>query len=410
MRGDAVHKEYALTSGRLSIENLKRRPFRTACLVVVVAILAFTLFGGTILTANLKQGMTSMSERFGADIMVVPEGAADKTEALLLRQGSGCFYFDNAVADKVAAVNGIAKTSPQFFLTSLSDSCCDSMIQLIAYDPETDFAVQPWITEMRSGGVKDGQLVVGSEIIIRPGNTIQFFGTEYPVAARLSKTGTGFDTSVFMTMNTMRIFMDNARNTMGMHFIADQHDKNAISAVLVKVENPGSSDFVASDIKYKINGVDVVVSNHIFSSIAETLRGFVVYVRAFLAAVWILTIVILTAVFSSQINERKKEFAILRILGATKKKLARIVLYESSFAALAGGIAGVAAASLIIFPFSTFIGDKLQLPYVEIGAVSIIQMVFFTIALSLVTGLCSSVYSAVRVSGAETYFTMREGE
>jgi putative ABC transport system permease protein len=70
-------------------------------------------------------------------------------------------------------------------------------------------------------------------------------------------------------------------------------------------------------------------------------------------------------VFSGSIHERKKEFALLRILGATRKKLVAIVLGESSLAGLAGGAAGVILASLAVFPFSTLINERLELPYLE---------------------------------------------
>ena len=56
-----------LNTGTLSLENLKARPVRTACLAVVVSILAFTLFGGSILTLNLRQGLDTMTKRFGVD-------------------------------------------------------------------------------------------------------------------------------------------------------------------------------------------------------------------------------------------------------------------------------------------------------------------------------------------------------
>lgn len=85
---------------------------------------------------------------------------------------------------------------------------------------------------------------------------------------------------------------------------------------------------------------DVILSQGILTSIAGTLRNLVGYIRAFSFALWIITILVLAAVFTGGIHERKKEFAILRLLGATQKKLIRLVLYESALAALAGGACG----------------------------------------------------------------------
>ncbi|MDR2070859.1 MAG: ABC transporter permease, partial [Treponema sp.] len=159
-------KKQNLGAGAVSLKNLKARPIRTACLVVVVSILAFTLFGGSLLALNLRQGLDTMTKRFGADLMVVPAGSSEKAQSILLRGDSGYFYFNAGIADKIAGTKGIACASPQFFLASLSTECCDAAVQLIAYDPATDFVVRPWIAEKRSSTVEDGQVVVGSRITL----------------------------------------------------------------------------------------------------------------------------------------------------------------------------------------------------------------------------------------------------
>ncbi|MDR1931765.1 MAG: FtsX-like permease family protein [Spirochaetales bacterium] len=400
---------YPLSAGRLSWENLRRRPFRTACLIVVVSILAFTLFGGSILVSSLQNGLDSMSKRFGADLMVVPAGYASKAEAVLLRGEPSFFYFDGALVQQLAETDGIVQASPQCFLTSLSADCCDAPVQLIAFDPATDFVIQPWIAEVRSGGIGEGQLVVGSRITVHADNTIQLFNQYYPVAARLSETATGFDTSIFMTRNTMDFIIDNAHKA-GYNFISDKEPEGSISAVMLRLDQDASAKSIAYAIKRDNQNVDVIVSQSILSGIAQALRGLIVYINSFSIVLWIVAVIILTAVFSGSINERKKEFAILRILGATRKRLIRIIVSESSLTGLAGSLAGIAAASLLVFPFSTYIGIKLQLPYIRPGPGGILTLFLFSLVLSFAAGPLAAVYSAFKIGRAETYFTMREGE
>ncbi|MDR0637874.1 MAG: hypothetical protein LBG27_03055 [Spirochaetaceae bacterium] len=122
----------SLNTGLLSLANLKAKPVRTVCLAVVVAVLAFTLFGGSILVLNLRQGLSTMTKRFGADLMVVPAGYSEKAQALLLQGGADYFYFNADITEKVTKTEGIACASPQFFLASLSTECCDAAVQLIA--------------------------------------------------------------------------------------------------------------------------------------------------------------------------------------------------------------------------------------------------------------------------------------
>ncbi|MDR3356658.1 MAG: ABC transporter permease [Spirochaetaceae bacterium] len=401
-----------LNAGALSLGNLRARPVRTACLVVVAAVLSFTLFGGAVLALNLRQGLAAITKRFGADLMVVPAGSSKKAQAILLRGSLNYFYFDADVVDKVARTEGIACASPQFFLTSLAEDCCDAMVQLIAYDPRTDFVIQPWISEKYSRSVEDGQVVVGSRITVRGDDTIRLLGNFYPVAARLSRSASGLDTSIFMTMNTMRLMIGRAR-AEGYGFLDEQEKelrRGAVSVVLAKAGPPASAARLALAIDQEIDGVDVVVSESIFSSIAAALGGLARYIRVFSAALWALSLIVLAAVFSGSIHERKKEFAVLRILGATRGKLAGIVLGESSLACIAGGVLGIFLASLVIFPFSTLISERLELPYLDAPLPTIVLFALGSLALAVLAGSLASLYSALRISGAETYFTMREGE
>jgi putative ABC transport system permease protein len=375
----------------------------------VVAILAFALFGGSILALNLRQGLFTMTKRFGADLMVVPEGAAGKAQAALLFGETGYFYFDGTIADRVARTEGIVCASPQFFLTSLATECCDAAVQLIAYDPATDFVVQPWIAEKYNKTVEDGQLVVGSRINIDQDGAIKLFNHKYPVAARLSSSSGGFDTSVFMTMNTMRQLIDQAHKER-YGFLADNHGDGVISAVLAKTDPSKPPSLIAYDIRKQNEGVEVLVSQSIFSTLALSLSGLVSYIRLFSAVLWVLAVIVLAAVFSLSVYERKKEFALLRIFGATRKKLIGIVLNESFLTGVSGGAAGIFLASLVVFPFSTLIGERLGLPWLDASFFSIVPLVLGSLFLSALAGLLASLYSAFRISGAETYFTMREGE
>jgi putative ABC transport system permease protein len=353
-----------------------------------------------------------MTKRFGADLMVVPEGAAAKAQSLLLRGGAGYFYFDAGLVKAVAATEGVVRASPQFFLTSLATECCDAAVQLIAYEPATDFVVQPWISEKHSGRVRDGQVVVGSRITVRRNGTIQLFNHEYPVAARLSSSASGFDISIFMTMNTMRDLIGRAR-VEGYNFLTLQEKEAArgrISAILVKTDPAKAPSLIASDIQKQHEGVDVLVSQGIFARIAAALSGLINYIHIFSAALWALALVVLAAVFSGLIHERKKEFALLRILGATRKRLVGIVLGESLIAGLAGGAAGIVLASLAVFPFATLISERLELPYLDAPPFTIMLLIAGSLVLSVSAGPLASLYAALRISKAETYYTMREGE
>ncbi|SHI38800.1 ABC transporter permease [Thermoclostridium caenicola] len=402
-------KQTPLTNRRLSFYSLKLRPFRTACLILVVTILAFTLFGGSVLTASLENGMNSMIQRLGADLMVVPEGYKADMEEVLLKGDPCHFYFSPSIAQQVAQIEGVAQVTAQFFLTSLSESCCSAQVQLIGFEPETDFVIQPWIARTYGSVVENGVLIAGSDIVLESDHTLRLFNCSYPVAAQLEKTATGLDSSVFMNMDTMKSLFASARE-VGINFLAADEPGGSVSSVLVKVKKGHDPETVASLIRNRIPQVDVIVSKSMITGIADNLGSLVDYIQMLAILLWAIAVLVLTAVFSVTINERKKEFAVLRILGATRKRLVSLVLTESLILSAMGGVAGTAAAGVLVLPFSAYIGERLQLPYLQPNTGVVLGILALSLLLSSAVGPLASIYAAARISRTETYLTMREGE
>ena len=159
----------------LPIENLKRKPFRTGALLAVVTILALTFFGGTMLTMNLNTGMTSMEKRLGADLMVVPQNTVQKAEALLTNGNPSTFYFTKDIADEVMQADGIAQATEQTYISSLAAACCAEKLQIIGYDPDTDFVIEPWVASQFEGPLEDGQMIAGANVHRRHHRTLRPF-------------------------------------------------------------------------------------------------------------------------------------------------------------------------------------------------------------------------------------------
>ncbi|MCD7896866.1 MAG: ABC transporter permease, partial [Planctomycetaceae bacterium] len=199
-----------LTTWRIALNNVGRKPVRSIGLTVVVALFAFTMFGGSLLAECVKNGIRSMSRRLGADILVVPHGYDKKLQAALLRGEPSTFFLRGDLADKLRDVPGIAKVAPQLYLATLNASCCTMPVQLIAYDPASDFVVGPWMDSATARPPDDGEVVVGNMIIGEVGSEVSLFGKNFTIAARLDRTGMGFDTTVFMTMNNARKLLRNA--------------------------------------------------------------------------------------------------------------------------------------------------------------------------------------------------------
>ncbi|QIB69909.1 FtsX-like permease family protein [Aminipila butyrica] len=398
-----------LTTVSIAIHNLKRKPFRSTGLILIVAIFAFVLFGGTMLSKSLENGMDNLSKRMGADILAVPYGYEGNLQSALLRGEPSTFYFDVDTTEKVASVEGVEAASPQLYIATLSAGCCAYPLQLIGFDPETDFVIQPWMSSSLKDSLADGQIVIGSSINAEVGQKLRFFDQNFLIAGRLEKTGMGFDTSVFMNLSTAKKVARESERLQA-HPVAENTD--LISSIMVKIKNGYEVKDVANNIlqTYAKENVHVVVAKNMMNDISSNLQGLTSYIFLLTVILWVLAVGVLIIVFSVTLNSRKREFSIFRVLGATKSKLVRLILCEACLVSLLGSLAGMIAAALVVFPFSTYISSLLGLPYLQPsrGALSILAAMSFLI--SFTVGPLASAYAAIKIGSSEIYTTVKEGE
>ena len=403
-------QEKALSTHRLSLLNLQRKPFRTAALMTVVALLSFVLFAGSIMTMSMENGIEGLEARLGADIVVVPEGYDKDLEGVMIQGEPTYFFMGKEVLDQVLSCEGVAKASAQFYLASLNAECCGSSVPIIGFDPETDFTVQPWISEQYSKELGYGQIIIGDDINVESDGTILFFGKNYEVASRLERTGTGIDVTCFATMDTIADLYVDAKEK-GAYFMEGVTYENSISSVMIKIKEGYSLTQVAGQIRKATGGaVEIVQTQNMINSVGGSLAGILEYLYIIAIVFWVLAVVLLSIVFSVTANERKKEFALFRILGATRKRLSSLILTEAFYLSLFGSMIGVAVAAMVVFPFSVYIGDKLGMPYLQPAMGEIMIVMVVSLVLSAIVGPLASAWSAYKISRAETYHTMREGE
>lgn len=402
-----MHKK-PLTTLQIALKNLGGKPWGTFALVTFIGILAFALFGGSVLSNSLNNGINSLEARLGADIAVIPPGHESEYEGIIISGAPVKFYFDRDMERRISGIDGVARCTSQFFLASLSASCCSEEVQIIGIDYDTDFVIKPWISQVYGSRIGDGELIVGDAITVENEKTLTFFDHEMKVAARLAKTASGMDNSVYVNMNTMRILVEAARKK---GIIADDLDiGNAVSAVLVKVPPDYDIETVYDNIRWDAPGVGIVKSQSLIASIAGNLNIVSGMIRSVAAVLGILAMLILVILFSVFTLVRKKEFAVMRIVGATRGRLAGIVLFEALTVSLYGAVSGIILSALTVLPFSSYWGLKMGLPFLMPGIGELIKLSAIALIMSAAAGSVSVAYSAYKVSRAETYATMREGE
>lgn len=393
----------------LSFRNIIKKPVRSAALIIIAAFLAFSAFGGSVMVMSLSGGLNSLSARLGADIVVVPYSATSKVsyDSIIIQGKPGQFYMDSKYYDEIKKeISGIDKITAQFYLASAKASCCSSRLQIIGFDPKTDFSVQPWIEKSYADKLGLYDTVVGSDVTPNTDMTIEIYGKTLKVQSVLDKTGTELDNAIYVNTETMKELIK-AHNRKNPNQEREVNPDNVVSSVLIKVSDGYDIDDVAGDINLHVRQVKAIRTQNMISGVADSLSGVSGIISTLMIAVWALSVIIMAIAFTMIMNERKKEFAVLRVLGASRARLAGFVFKENVMLTLTGGVAGVLLTLIILMLFSPLIEQSVGLPFLLPDAMTLCAAGLITVIVTAAAGALTSAISAYKISRLDTGLILR---
>jgi putative ABC transport system permease protein len=309
-------------------------------------------------------------------------------------------------------MDGIERATAQLFIATFESSHCSAFVQIIGYDPATDFVITPWLKESKLTEPGYGEIVIGGNLYeLGIGDTMQIFSVKLDVVGILDKTGMGFDNSVFVNMETARALLGEYEK-YGLQLLPEDMGVNdVVSALLLDFKN--GADRIAFqrnvNIEFRSEGLRFVSSQTLLQSVSKNLGLATGLLTALLAAIWLLSAFWLAIIFTLALNERRREFGILRAIGATRRKLTEITLCEATILCGAGALAGIAVVCLIAFPFGGRMASVLQVAYLPPDSAAFVILLVGCFALGTIIGPLASIFSAVRIGKNETFANMREG-
>jgi putative ABC transport system permease protein len=393
---------------QLALKNISGSSFRSSVVgLCALLVVAFALFA-TLLMRGAEDSLRLALDRLGADIVVVPEGTEAKVESALLMGTPAKVWMSQDVVQKVSTIQGVETVSPQLFLASLSGaSCCSvSDMFIIAYEPQTDFTISPWLTRKLGGGLGLGEVVGGSYIFAtESGEKIKIYGSLVSIKANLEPTGTGLDNSLFVTFETARnIALLSTTLAQKPLEIPDR----SISAAMIKVKPGYDPKQIAYQILMDVPGVTPIESANMFQSYRKQMDGLLKGTLINLGLTWGLSIALIGLVFSMAANERRRELGVLRALGATRQVIFQSLLLEASSLAFIGGVAGIILADLVIFLFRKLVMVTLGIPFLLPSPVMLLAMAMGGLLLSLFSVNLAALIPAYQISRQDPAIAMRE--
>jgi len=398
-----------MTTLSIAVKNIRRKPFRSIALILSVTLVAALLFAGAISMKGVLNSITIGARKLGADLMVVPEGNEDKVRTTLIAGKPSVYYMPDDVVEKVRKVRGVKQASPQLFIKATSYPCCSAVDAiLIAFDPATDFTIGPWLKEAIDRPLGKDEVIIGRSLPVEKGGKMKFYGKALIVAGYLADTGFDYiDHGVFMTFETARDMIRQSKKQAMEELTIDEH---AVSTVLAQLDPSISPKRAAVFVEYEIKGVKAIASQDVVGAVKAQLLVLLQILLGVGLSLWIVTLVLITVVFSMIVNERQREIGILRSLGARKKTVFSLITLEAVIISIIGGIAGIGTGGGLLYILKNPVMAAFKLPYLWPDAPFIASAGAATIALSVITGIMAVLYPAFRCSRMEPYEAIRKGE
>ena len=355
-----------------------------------------------------QESLNLARERLGADVVVVPRGSVTGVEGALLLGNAVNTYMPRAVVENVAAVPGVAIASPQLYLSSMANSsCCSvSLMFMYAFDPTTDFTIEPWLKEELGQDLAEGQAVGGSDVFVPDGaDKIKLYGYDFELVGNLEPTGTNLDQTLFMTFPTAYAMEQVSRTKakMALPILED-----TVSSVMVKVEPGADRTAVAAAITEAIPEAEAVPAAELFSSYGSQISGVLNTMVVIVVLTVVLALALMAVVFWMSVHDRRRQIGVLRALGATQRFVLLAYMAEAALLAVAGGLVGAVLAAAAMYLFHDLLVSALGFTIKLPSLVGLIGLIVAGLLIALVVAAAAALVPALRASRQEPAVSMRE--
>jgi putative ABC transport system permease protein len=266
---------------------------------------------------------------------------------------------------------------------------------LIGFDPLTDFVVQPWLDARNAERFpgRDQGLALGA--LAPPGDVSALPAADGGSAApggRLLKTGSFMDSAMFIPRPVGEVAAEP-------------------SWILLRLRQGVLLDFAANRLEVNIPWIEVLPRPEMFKTINDQLYGLVegggFGVAALLTVIGVFLVT--GALFTLMTHERKREFGLLKAMGARNTFVFKLIMGEAALLGSAGAALGAGMASVCLLCVQTGL-VSLETPLVLASGAAALRDMFATMILTVVIAVLTALYPALVATRLEPYAAIRSGE
>jgi len=373
---------------QLALNNLQgRKAYSAIIIAAVVAAVVMTLFTLAV-TVGARQELETKRRMLGPDLALVPKGSKERGHLYLNKGPPGHAVVPAGTLEQLGAFPDVEAAASQKRLGMVSVG--NVQASLIGFDPAADFAVRPWLdprnTETfpgRDRGLILGALVPAGERLVQAMD-----GIDGQKGGRLLKTGSFMDTALFIPRPADEIALEPAW-------------------ILLKLRQGTLRDAMANRLEVNIPGIEVLPRPEMFKTLNDQLYG-LVEGGAFGTATLLVIIgalLVTGAMFALMTHERRREFGLLKAMGAKNGFVFKLVMLEAALLGGSGAVLGVGTAAVCLLCVH-LTAHNLPSSVLSSGVPRMLAATALIMAISILTAL----WPALAATRLEPYVAIRSGE
>jgi putative ABC transport system permease protein len=394
-------------SRRLITSSIRRRLFRNVATMACFAFIAGTILTAGFLVAGAQMSVQAGMDRLGADMIVIPYDPYAHSSGVFLTGQTSTSYFNESVIAGVKSTPGVLRASPQVYIGTLNDvSWSRYPVQIMGFDPSTDFSVMPLLDSSLKYDLSDNQVIVGHYIQGDIGSIVNVHGQELTIMGRLETTGFSPDNSIYLNMAGAYALASDTSNNLTNGTVTP----GQISAILVKADKTIGIDPIIYYISSLNPGTLVYPMNALGRQVSDQLSTTTqsLYLTALSVIVVSMPLVALIATMGA--NERRREIGLMRAMGATKSHVFSLFFIEAVVLAIIGGTIGVAVSSGGLAAFQEPISNSLNISFLWPSMMTVLSEMSLALALAVGLAGLAAIWPALRASRMEPYDAIRKGQ
>jgi putative ABC transport system permease protein len=394
---------------RLVSESIRGRQLRSGLVVAFIGLLAALILSSTLVLRGMESGLRRGMERLGADLIIVPYHGLEPITAkgaLLTGDLVTGYWMRADNLEKVAKLEGVERVSPQIYLQPVKGApfCSAEQLHIVAFDPETDFTIQPWLKERLDRPLGLWEAIAGGSMTVSSGTRITLDSYQLDLVGKLQPTGMWLDTTIFFSLGTFKAMRMLPGSSS---IIPPDMPANAISAIVAKVKKGYSIDDVATAM-LTVGPVWPIRSTELMRLLTAQRAGLLKMLFMSLGITWLLAVALTALIFTMMVNERRREIGMLRAVGASRNFVLCLFLTESSSLAVGGAMIGIIVGAIAVYAIKSWLTSTLGVEFLVPPLLGLFVLMLITLAGALIVTLPALLYPAIRASRIDPAEAMRE--